>query len=202
MSHKIRHEDGWIQTFTGRQFWPLDPKPKEVEVRDIAHALANLCRFTGHVDAFYSVAQHSVLMARDVQKRFTNRPELPLWALLHDAAEAYISDLSRPVKAAFRAAGSTAYADAEDRLLRCVATRFGLPWPIPAEIHQADLILLATERRDLMGPPPRPWRSTKLVSPLRDIINPWTPSEAKAEFLKEFKGMVDSVGRYKIEERP
>lgn len=82
----------WIQTYTGRQFWPLDPKPEEVCIEDIAHALSQQCRYAGHTIRFYSVAQHSVEIALRVPRAAA------LWGLLHDAAEAYLVDLPRPVK--------------------------------------------------------------------------------------------------------
>lgn len=69
----------WIQTFTGRQFWPLDPQPDHIDIADIAHALAHDCRFGGHCRRFYSVAEHSVLLSRAVA------PEFRLAALMHDS---------------------------------------------------------------------------------------------------------------------
>ena len=108
----------WIQTYTGRQFWPLAPQAEHVDIRDIAHSLAMQCRFNGHCRGFYSVAQHSVLVSQVVP------PEDALWGLLHDAAEAYISDLPRPLKNTapeFRAA--------EHRLLTVILGRLGCPSP-------------------------------------------------------------------------
>jgi len=85
----------WIQTYTGKRFWPLDPRPEDVDILDIAHSLSLLCRFTGHTSSFYSVSQHSILVAQEVPKR------LRLWALFHDAAEAYIGDIARPTNLIF-----------------------------------------------------------------------------------------------------
>jgi hypothetical protein len=82
----------WIQTFTGKQFWPLDPRPDEVYIEDIAHALGNICRFNGHCLRFYSVAEHCFHVSHKVV------PGLALMGLLHDAAEAYVCDVVRPVK--------------------------------------------------------------------------------------------------------
>src|SRR5271165_7548492 len=82
----------WIQTYTGRVMYPLDPRPEEINIIDIAHALSNLCRFTGHVRTFYSVAEHSVRVSQHCD------PKDALWGLLHDASEAYLADMSRPMK--------------------------------------------------------------------------------------------------------
>ena len=81
----------WIHTFTGRHFYPLNPNADDVDIEDIAHALANTCRFNGHVSTFYSVAQHCVLASQYCESD-------PLWALMHDAAEAYLPDVAAPVK--------------------------------------------------------------------------------------------------------
>ena len=86
----------WIQTFTGRAFYVLDPRPEDVDIEDIAHALSMQCRFAGHCREFYSVAQHSVTASWLVP------PEDALWGLLHDAAEAYVVDLPRPIKRAWQ----------------------------------------------------------------------------------------------------
>lgn len=83
----------WIQTYTGRRFFPLEPNPADVDIRDIAHALALETRFGGHSRVFYSVAEHCVRVSHEVE------PPHALWGLLHDAAEAYLADVPRPVKA-------------------------------------------------------------------------------------------------------
>ena len=84
--------DGFIGTFSGLRFWPLDPNPEKILIADIAHALAHQCRFGGHASKFYSVAEHSVHVSK------LCLPEHALWGLLHDASEAYLVDLPRPLK--------------------------------------------------------------------------------------------------------
>src|SRR5690349_19702773 len=106
----------WMQTFTGRRFYPLDPKVEDIDPTDIAHALSLICRYGGHVTRFYSVAEHCVLLSHAVS------PENALWALLHDATEAYVGDMVRPLKQHM-----PAYRDVEDRLMLVIADRFGLP---------------------------------------------------------------------------
>lgn len=157
MSH-VRVGD-WIQTFSGKPFWPFDPRPDEIDLEDIAHALSNLCRFSGHVRTFYSVAEHSVWVSSLVD------PEYAKWGLLHDATEAYLVDLPRPLKR--HGLMGRLYRETEDRLMEVIAARFDLPWPMPAEVKKADSVMLATERKWLMAPCPLPWNEDEAVEPLR-----------------------------------
>ncbi|KKN29889.1 hypothetical protein LCGC14_0839670 [marine sediment metagenome] len=168
-----RTDSNWIQTFTGRQFWPLNPRAEDVCIEDIAHALSMKCRYTGHTREFYSVAQHSVLASRCCKDS--------RWGLMHDATEAYLPDVARPVK---RALGT--FTAIEDALMRVIAPVFELEMPIPECVHQVDLVLLATERRDLMAEPPVPWITTEQIKPLEMEITPWEPYEAKELFLRCF----------------
>ena len=161
-----------MQTYSGHQFWPIDPRPEEIHVIDIAHALANQCRYAGHCREFYSVAQHSVLVSRIVP------PEHALWGLLHDAAEAYLVDLPRPVKR-YSTLGDC-YRDVESRLMAVVCDRFGLPATEPPCVKDADNVALMTEKRDLM-PGLFKWR--EVAEPLADVIVPLWPMVAEGEWL-------------------
>lgn len=172
MDHDVNTRGDWMQTYTGRVFWPLEPRPEDVDIIDIAHALSNLCRYGGHSQVFYSVAHHSVLVSQIVPR------EDALWGLMHDAAEAYVIDLIRPIK---HSAGAAWYREVEARVMAAVCERFGLPKEQPPSVDEADLVMLATERRDLMAPPPRPWRRDG--TPLAERIHPWTPQRAEMEFL-------------------
>ncbi|HZZ43865.1 MAG TPA: hypothetical protein VFE58_13090 [Tepidisphaeraceae bacterium] len=163
----------WLQTFTGKKFFPLSPRPADIDIRDIAHSLSLQCRFNGHCSAFYSVADHSLRVAAILP------PQLQLAGLLHDAAEAYLSDLPRPVKQQL-----PDFCSAEDRLLEIIFTHFHLSWPIPPEVWHADETLLATESRDLMTTPPESWNLA--ASPLLEKITPITPTEAESQFLSRF----------------
>lgn len=163
----------WIQTYTGKKFFPLAPRPDNIDIRDIAHSLSLQCRFNGHCQSFYSVADHSVRVAAVLP------PPLQLAGLLHDAAEAYVGDLPRPVKQQL-----PTFADAEDSLLKAIFTHFGLPWPVPVEVWHADDKLLATELRDLMCPAPEPW--TLDATPLPGPVIPLSPADAEAVFLRTF----------------
>ena len=175
----------WIQTFTGIQFWPLDPRPEEIFIEDIAHALSNQCRYSGHVKKFYSVAEHSVRVTLHIPAPHR------LWGLLHDASEAYLTDLARPIKHYSRL--GEAYREIEEPLMRCVCARFGLSPAEPAEVKMADNELLVTEKRDLMGPGPAKWREES-VQPLPGIIYPWTPGVAERKFLEVFEALTYSGG--------
>ncbi len=164
----------WIQTHSGRQFWPLQPSPEHFDIQDIAHSLSLLCRFNGHCRAFYSVAEHSLRVSRACP------PEHALWGLLHDLAEAYFGDIPTPVKEQFPDIEAM-----ERRLLAAAALRFDLPWPMPVAVEHADAVLLVTEARDLMGDPPADWGLS--ATPLEETIHPLTPLEAKAAFLAHFE---------------
>lgn len=157
---------------------PLNLSPADIRIGDIAHALGNQCRFSGHTSRFYSVAEHCVRVARLLDYEGYSR-EIRLWGLLHDAAEAYLVDLPRPLKrdpvfGAF-------YRDAEERAMRAVIERFGLTPDEPAAVKHADLTLLATERRDLM-PSRGDWAVLDGVEPLPHEIDPMLPSIASSNF--------------------
>lgn len=133
----------WLQCYSGAAFYPLDPKPEDIHILDIGHALSLICRFGGHVKRFYSVAEHSVLVSKMVPDQWRLR------ALLHDAAEAYIGDMIRPLKR-----DMPEYQEAEDRIWEAICQRFGLGDPIYPEadkiIKHADNCALRMEAEALM----------------------------------------------------
>lgn len=157
----------WMQTYTGRAFWPLDPRVEDIDPLDIAHALGHLCRYGGHTRRFYSVAEHCVLMSRAVS------PGNKLAALLHDATEAYVGDMIRPLKRQM-----PQYQDVEDNLWGFIATRFGVDPVIPAEVKEADNRILVNERQALMGPSPLPWAGVEDLEPLPITVTGWPPDRA------------------------
>lgn len=173
----------WIQTFTGRKFYPFDPRPEELDIRDIAHALSNICRYGGHSRKFYSVAEHSAMASYIVP------PEDALWALMHDAAEAYIGDVVRPIK---HSLGLEAFGVAEERLMDVICPWVGLEREQPASVTHADAVLLATEKRDLLCKPQAPMGETEwlhgapVAAPLESVIA-WTRTPAEAEDLFLFR---------------
>jgi hypothetical protein len=128
----------WMQTVSGERFWPFDPRSEDISIVDIAHGLSNTCRYNGHTRPFYSVAQHSVLVSQNCS------PQNRRWALLHDAAEAYIGDMIRPIKKYF-----PLFIEIETRIMECVCEKYGLPKAMPAEVDEMDNRILLNEKRDL-----------------------------------------------------
>lgn len=171
---------GWIQTRTGRQFFPLNPKPEDVCLEDIAHPLAMQCRFTGHCKYHYSIAQHSVLVSLHCD------PQDALWGLLHDASEAYLVDVPRPLKRIPEFA--EVYLRAEKSLMDVICAHFGLPTTMPGSVHFADGAALATEKRDLMAIPPAPWED--LPPPWPEPIKEMSPEAARDLFYARFHELV------------
>lgn len=167
----------WIQTFTGRQFWPLDPRPEEIFIEDIAHALSQLCRYNGHCEYLYSVAQHSIYVGRILP------PELKLAGLLHDAAEAYCADVPRPIKKHLRD-----YAEIEARLQVAIGQRFGIDPDLfeCAAVKAADNSVLLAEKRQLMKQPPKEWEEVG-VPEAEIVVVPWSTEVAKWTFLETFR---------------
>lgn len=142
----------WMETYTGQKFWPLDPSPDAVRLEDIAHALAHQCRFNGHTRFFYSVAHHALLCAEEARLQGAG-PRLVLLTLLHDAAEAYIGDITRPVRRSLNEFATDVITAVEERIQHAIYRAFGIETPSQEEkafIHRMDNILLATEARDVM----------------------------------------------------
>jgi hypothetical protein len=146
-------------------------------------ALSNQCRFGGHSRIFYSVAQHSCLVADLLAARGAGTRDV-LWGLLHDASEAYLVDLPHPIK--HRSDLGRLYAQAEIRLHEVICERFGLPLQPPALLKPIDRALLATERRALTMVA-WDWPELEGVEPLDITIEPWPPERARAEFLVRYE---------------
>lgn len=143
---------GRIRTYSGISIDLLNPQPENIAIEDIAHALALTCRWKGHLKCFYSVAEHSI------RASFLAQPQHRLWALLHDASEAYLCDIPRPVK---HLAIMHGYREAEARMQAAICERFGLPEEMPAAVHNIDGFLLAIEARDLIDPTHSEWTRHK-----------------------------------------
>ena len=186
---KIFQADGqrigdWMQTYSGIQYWPCDPRVDEVCIEDIAHALSNICRYAGHCKSFYSVAEHSVYVSLIVP------PEHALTALLHDATEAYVVDVPRPLKRFL-----TNYKEIEQRNWMAIADKFNIPHDMPQCIKDADNAVLLAEKEYVMGPQPHPWAHMPLPEGLQDAADSamlghlsmaCLPDAAKARFMERY----------------
>ncbi len=132
--HPLQKLDGHMNTWTGKKFSILDPKPDQIDIRDIARGLANTCHFGGQVESFFSVAQHSVMVYRMV-KLSDPDTQLAKVALLHDAAEAYVGDVIKPLKVLL-----PEYNKIERNIQQAIFEKFDLdidhlPLIKPADIH-------------------------------------------------------------------
>ena len=161
-----------ISTRSGRRLYLQNPSPAQIHINDIAHGLAHQCRFNGQTNKFYSVAQHSVIVASMLP------PKLKLAGLLHDAAEAYLGDIVQPLKELLPDFGLI-----EARFTEVIGQRFNVNLQHHDAVKKADLIALATERRDLMPMEIVEWPSLVGVNPLWKTIKPQNPDQAKLEFL-------------------
>lgn len=172
-------DSAWIQTYSGRRFCPTNPNPNAIVIQDIAHSLSMQCRFTGHIKKFYSVAQHSVYVS------YICNEEDALWGLLHDASEAYLTDVPRPLK---RSGFFEEYLRLESLMQTAICKRFGLPYDEPPSVKKADAKLLATEARDLMAPLHKDW--LQRVAPLPFVIEAWDQQKAKDMFMQRFYELI------------
>lgn len=168
------YNEPWIQTFSGKRFAPLNPQAASIDIKDIAHALSMQCRFNGHVLDFYSVAQHSVFVSYLCNKE--NR----LYGLLHDSAEAYMCDLSSPLK---RSGKFDNFKEVEKNIMKTICKVFHLSENEPHDVKEADLMMLYTEERELFNIHRADWTKGPDV-PFK--IKPFLPQEAESLFLKRF----------------
>jgi len=176
----------YITTFTGKKFPLFDPGPDDICVEDIAHHLSRICRYTGAPDyripnGFYSVAEHSVFVAlkAPVQHRMA--------ALLHDAAEAYIGDLARPLK---YMKGMDAYRDLDTKIERVIAKKFGLEYPWNPIIKDLDNRIIVDEKQTFIKDPD--WSSEDCerwgvgTEALGVQLRGWLPNDAEEAFLQTY----------------
>jgi hypothetical protein len=166
----------WFQTIEGRQFWPFDPRPGDFSINEIAHALSQICRFNGHTKSFLSVAEHSVWVSLECD------PMDAMEGLMHDASEAYLGDMIRPLKK-----GMPEYVKVEQAVEAAIAQQFGFRFPYPESVKRADDAVLLAERRDLLADPPKPW--TVRVPAMERRVEGWDPITARTRFLDRFRAL-------------
>ena len=181
----------WIITRSGRKFDLLDPKPQDVVLSDIAHALAHQCRFAGHTRTFYSVAYHSYLASYAVGKMpglvvGEERRLIELEALLHDAHEAYCGDISAPLRNAL-ADRTSELESIIKRIDEVIRLKFHLPNIPSPRVAEADRVMLATERRDVLAAAHNvEWPSLRGVRPLDRPIKPMTSERSEVLFYRRY----------------
>ncbi len=178
LQQKADHND--ILTFSGIHFAPLAPRIEDIRIEDIAHHLANTCRFSGAVRSFYSVAQHSWFVSRLCD------PDWAMEGLLHDATEAYINDIATPLK---RAPEFKAYKSAEEHLSNTIADAFNIRRGgsrAHPSIKEADVRMLFTEKRDLMPVTDYLWTPIGVEPYPSLFIVPWSPEQAEMQFLHRY----------------
>lgn len=161
-----------LAIYGGGQMDPLDPQPQDLHLADIAHSLAHQCRYNGHCVRFYSVAEHCVHLVAAMRRDGFPTPVLR-WALMHDAPEAWLGDVPRPLKP--RLVG---YAEIERRGELAVAARFGLTEEIPEDVMRYDARILADE----MGQNMRSGAAAMQREPLGVTLRYWDPDEARRHF--------------------
>lgn len=170
-------DEGLFMESRGKFVSVFHPEREDVNIDVIAHSLSNLCRFNGHTRSFYSVAQHSVLVSRAVPDEFR------LHALLHDASEAFLGDIIRPLKIL---GPMELYRDLEKMWQRFIFECFGLHPEMPDAVKEADNRVLLTEFRDLF--PETPGEILEWgIAPLDGEIYPWDPDWAKRAFKVRFE---------------
>lgn len=180
MEHVEKRKGDWIQTYSGVQFYPLDPRPGDIVLADIIHSLSNQCRYGGHALAFYSVAEHSALLATWIYEK-TRDPHLAMAGLMHDAAEAYILDIPRPIKQML-----PDYIAIEKNLEKMIFDHFGISDKHLAEIKQWDTAILMDERRVLFKKA-IPWGTD--CEPLGVQLRCLRPDDAAAFFAVIFAAL-------------
>ena len=173
-------DEPWIRTYTGKKFHFLDPQSDEIDITDIAHSLSMQCRFTGHTRFHYSVAQHSVLVAWWLERAgFDDRTQFA--GLMHDAAEAYIADLSRPIKGL---PGLVGYREIEQQIAAAINRKFDCfqPESESLAISQADRALCEIEGKALVAE----WEGKEVETHGIDMRSPWKYRDTRSRFLWAF----------------
>lgn len=171
----------WMQGYQGTAFWPMDPHIEDIDLETVAHALSLQCRFGGHVKSFYSVAEHCY------RASFFHPEAYAFEKLMHDASEAYLQDVPRPIK---RGMEMEFYNTTEDKWHKVLSEKFGFTYPYPPEVKLADEVMLHWEARDLMkfGPWHKviDWKFLETFPETKAVITPMPPLEAKIAWLNRF----------------
>jgi hypothetical protein len=173
----------WFTTFTGKRYFLTDPHPDDVCIEDIAHALSNVCRFGGHARVHYSVGQHSDHCRQMAKHMYPDDFLIQMHCLLHDASEAYIGDVVRPLKIS-----QPDYLKLEDNTMLVIYRALDLPYPTQEQfsvIKYIDNAVLLAEARDLITGGGKDWDMVSGI-PWKEPIIPWAPRTANFNFLNSF----------------
>lgn len=166
--------------------WPIDllnPHPDSIRIEDIAAGLSKICRFSGQIEHFYSVAQHSVLVASLLPAH------LKLQGLLHDATEAYLGDVTSPLKKLLKD-----YKPIENNFHKVIAGKFGLPIELDHEVHAADMMALAIEVPALVSPTTYRFECIDDLVPPAELVRnlrPLSHVEARELFLSTYYALIN-----------
>jgi hypothetical protein len=166
-----------IMLQSGAWFDFAAPHSSPFKIEDIAHGLANICRYSGQCNRFYSVAEHSLLVSETAVG-------FELEALMHDAAEAFLGDITRPLKQML-----PDYKRIESEVERAIFSRFGIQIPLPREVKQADLRVLAAEQRQIMPAGTDGWLRGQDIVPASVVVRHLPPEEAKRAWLERFEAL-------------
>lgn len=179
---KLKYEP-YITTISGTKFYFLNPDPETIDIEDIAFSLSNLCRYTGHCNRFYSVAEHCVHVSNLLP------PNLALDGLLHDASEAYLNDLASPVKQFL-----PDYQEMEKNLYVQIAQKFNICETEDRIVKEADTIQLHAEALSLLPAGDGNWSKPRIAE-LGYKPYCWQPKEARKFFLERYKYLIDYYER-------
>lgn len=178
-----------IMLRSGAWFDFCAPTTSDFTIDDIAHGLANICRYSGQCKRFYSVAEHSLLVS-EVARGFEFE------ALLHDAAEAFLGDITRPLKQLL-----PEFKRIEKDVELAILDRFGVPAPLPPQVKHADLRVLAAEQRQIMPEGTDGWIRGQRIEPAAVVVHHLSPTDAKRAFLERFNELRPAYVLCKQQER-
>lgn len=178
--------EDWLETRSGKKFNFLNPDPATIDIQDIAHGLAKTCRFGGQCRVFYSVAEHSVLLMRHAEQKnkrgdLTLTPQDLMVALLHDASEAYMGDVVRPLKQHL-----PDFMAIESKIIEVIYRKYNLPPGMPDWLRDMDTRITLDEKNQIMSRSGNAWSIDEL-QPLGVVMPLWSPEDAAKRFIQEFE---------------
>lgn len=195
-----KRNGAYIETFTGKKFYLFDEiRDEDIDWNDIAHALSMQCRYNGHCNRFYSVAEHSVIMSHILPKEFA------LYALLHDGSEAYLSDIPSPFKPYL-----LNYKELELKVQTRIYEVAGLNPVEPQEVREVDRAMLLLEAEHLLHSRGKDWDTYEEIRAHYDkrmtkkswMVWCWTPERAREKWLKRFYQLMEERGEVKQPQHP